>query len=82
MLTDHLFDIFIGILQPTIKKLVTVTEMLSKHKQKYMEMIRWWSILNNRKKENMERNDVFLMFSSVQQFIEERMVIKFLTKEI
>ncbi|XP_059490373.1 ras GTPase-activating protein 1 isoform X3 [Neocloeon triangulifer] len=26
--------------QPTIKKLVTVTEMLSKHKQKYMEMIR------------------------------------------
>lgn len=30
----------------------------------------------------MERNDVFLMFSSVQQFIEERMVIKFLTKEI
>ena len=40
VLTDHLFDIFIGILQPTIKKLVTVTEMLSKHKQKYMEMIR------------------------------------------
>lgn len=27
-------------LQPTIKQLVTVTEMLSKHKQKYMEMIR------------------------------------------
>ncbi|XP_046400706.1 ras GTPase-activating protein 1 isoform X2 [Ischnura elegans] len=26
--------------QPTIKKLVTVTEMLSKHKQKYLEMIR------------------------------------------
>lgn len=26
--------------QPTIKKLVTVTEMLTKHKQKYMEMIR------------------------------------------
>jgi len=26
--------------QPTIKQLVTVTEMLSKHKQKYMEMIR------------------------------------------
>jgi hypothetical protein len=26
--------------QATIKKLVTVTEMLSKHKQKYLEMIR------------------------------------------
>jgi hypothetical protein len=26
-------------LQPTLKTLVTVTEMLSKHKQKYTEMI-------------------------------------------
>ncbi|KAG8224112.1 hypothetical protein J437_LFUL001806 [Ladona fulva] len=30
----------LGKTQPTIKKLVTVTEMLSKHKQKYLEMIR------------------------------------------
>jgi hypothetical protein len=36
-LRSYLFSFFF---QATIKKLVTVTEMLSKHKQKYLEMIR------------------------------------------
>jgi hypothetical protein len=37
---DFLISYFRSFFQATIKKLVTVTEMLSKHKQKYLEMIR------------------------------------------